>query len=457
VSARTHSGLTPTEIARETRLPVNQVTSQLKRLSGLGYVRAANVRARSSWYSLAEPLYAIWHQMRFGRESRERMAWLVEFLKAWYSSREMLDETERLAVRFAELVKAGEKALAVETLDYRQYLTDAMDERFRASVTDRLVNDSLDADETDRVRGILRSDGLTQLPSATLKRLRENGLVTADQSESEDTRRRQWMAPLWKDLDPERLVDVLDPKGLPLHENPHLWLLRAAALHQLGRDEEAFEQIETCTRPIPDRALEALLKAEVLFSLCRYREAISALSQHADESGWKLQRQKCLARSHAMLGDFETAIAVCDAALAQQEDAKLRQLLGQFTQARLSFEEPQLLFGWLATTGAFAEARAIWDQKIRGTIRPGETGAIFRNWINARNLHFLRTLIRESKLDNELLPLSVAMDYLETGDRSPLEKLSAEVRPIAEEIVAELQKKLSQPEQPGRSMHIAHT
>ncbi len=38
VSARTRSGLTPTEIAAETRLPVNQVTSQLKRLSGLGYV-----------------------------------------------------------------------------------------------------------------------------------------------------------------------------------------------------------------------------------------------------------------------------------------------------------------------------------------------------------------------------------------------------------------------------------
>ena len=48
VSARTGSGPTPTEIAAETRLPVNRVTSQLKRLSGLGYARAANVRARSS-------------------------------------------------------------------------------------------------------------------------------------------------------------------------------------------------------------------------------------------------------------------------------------------------------------------------------------------------------------------------------------------------------------------------
>lgn len=105
VSARTGFALTPTEIAAETRLPVNQVTSQLKRLSELGYVRAANVRARSSWYSLADPLYATWHQMRFGRESRQRMVWLVEFLKVWYSSRETMDETERLAARLAELLK----------------------------------------------------------------------------------------------------------------------------------------------------------------------------------------------------------------------------------------------------------------------------------------------------------------------------------------------------------------
>src|SRR5216684_4542411 len=56
VSGRTQEGLTPTEIARDTRLAVNQVSSQLKRLSDLGYVRAANVRSRNSFYSLAEPL-----------------------------------------------------------------------------------------------------------------------------------------------------------------------------------------------------------------------------------------------------------------------------------------------------------------------------------------------------------------------------------------------------------------
>ena len=447
VSARTGSGLTPTEIAAETRLPVNQVTSQLKRLSGLGYVRAANVRARSSWYSLAEPLYAIWHQMRFGRESRERMAWLVEFLKVWYSSREMLDETERLAALFAELAKAGEKARAAGTLDYRQYLTDAMDDRFKGRATDRLVNDCLDAEDLGRVRGIVRSDGLTQLCSATLQRITESGVITASQSEAEDSRRQQLMARLETNPGPEAVLAVLDTKGVPLHENPNLWVIRAAALYRLGRLEEALEDLETCTLLIPERNLEAMFKADILLKLCRFREVTSVLGRHVDEFAYDSIAQSFLARASAMLGDFDGAITVCEAALARKEHPALRQLLERLSVSRDFFREPLHLFAWLVTTGAFAEAQAIWDEKIQGTLQAAEMVDWFRALINERNLRFLRTLIRGSKLDDELLPLVVAMDYLETGDRSPLEKLSAEVRPIADEIVAELQKKLSQPEQ----------
>jgi hypothetical protein len=102
-------------------------------------------------------------------------------------------------------------------------------------------------------------------------------------------------------------------------------------------------------------------------------------------------------------------------------------------------------------TGAFPEARRVWNESIWGTAPGGSTVARFRDLIiNEENLKFLRKLIRESKFANELLPLAAALDYLETGDRSPLEKLSAEVRPIAEEIVAELQKKLLQPAQSVR-------
>jgi hypothetical protein len=114
---------------------------------------------------------------------------------------------------------------------------------------------------------------------------------------------------------------------------------------------------------------------------------------------------------------------------------------------------PNCGFSRLETSGALAEARTTWEDSIRGMISATEA-EILRIWIYAGNLRFLRTLIRESKLDGELLPLVVAMDYLETGDRSPLEKLSAEIRPIAEEIVAELQKNLPATAEP--SMHTAH-
>ena len=448
VSARTHSGLTPTEIAAETRLPVNQVTSQLKRLSGLGHVRAANVHARSSWYSLAEPLYAIWHQMRFGRESRERMAWLVEFLKAWYSSREIYDETERLANEFAELMRVGERALASETLDHRQYLADAMDRRFRGNVTDRLVNDSLDAGDLDRARGIIRRDGLTQLCTDTLQRLVGGGFIAASQSEAEDARRRQWMARIGKNPGPESVLDLLDPRDVPLHENPYLWVVRADALHKLRRDEEALEDLEIGARFVSEATPEALLKAHVLFNLRRFREAVEVLGRHGNEVASHPRAQLLLVCAFQAVGDLERAIAACEAGLAQSEDALLRKSLGLLALvSRHPLIRPISQFISLVTFGALDDARKIWNEKIIGTVPASVMIELFRELVDDGDRNFLRTLIRESNLGDELLPLSVAMDYLETGDRSPLEKLSAEVRPIAEEIAAELQKKLSKPEQ----------
>jgi hypothetical protein len=454
VSARTGSGLTPTEIAAETRLPVNQVTSQLKRLSGLGYVRAANVRARSSWYSLAEPLYAIWHQMRFGRESRERMAWLIEFLKAWYSSREMWDETERLAAQFAELLKVGEKALAAETLDYRQVLVDALDERFRGSATDRLVNDCLEAVDIDRARNMVRNEGLAQLCTATLERLAESGLITTREADAEGHRRLQLLARLPENPGPEAVLEALDPRGLPLHANPDLLYIRAVALRELGRDEEAAADLETCARFVPTGLAEALMKAKILLKLSRFREAIGVLSRHADEFESDPTAQAILAISSFKLGDFETATTACESGLARQENQDLRHFLESVSSLRQLVRGPLQMFAFLVGVDSFAEAHQVWNAKLREHLDVAETIACFEALVNKGNLRFFRTLIRESKLDDELLPLVIAMDYLETGDRSPLEKLSAEVRPIAEEIVAELQKKL--PATADRSMHTAH-
>jgi DNA-binding transcriptional ArsR family regulator len=95
VSGVTNEGLTPGEIATAVRLSPNQVSAQLKRLSEIGYVRAANLRGRNVYYTLSEPLFAIWYQMRLARDVHHWMGWLVNFLYHWYDDRERRQEAER--------------------------------------------------------------------------------------------------------------------------------------------------------------------------------------------------------------------------------------------------------------------------------------------------------------------------------------------------------------------------
>ncbi len=61
--------------------------------------------------------------------------------------------------------------------------------------------------------------------------------------------------------------------------------------------------------------------------------------------------------------------------------------------------------------------------------------------VDLRSLPFLRVLMHEFRLDAEMPPLQAVMEYVETGDRSGIEKLSAEARPLAAEIVDEIEKR----------------
>ena len=126
VSSQTNEGLTPTDIAAATRMTPNQASAQLKRLVENGYVQVANLRGRSSYYTLSERLYAIWYQMRFGRNARERMKWLVSILKVLYDAEEMGAQSDLLETRLYEHLKVGRLKEAGDTLEHWQYLLEAM-------------------------------------------------------------------------------------------------------------------------------------------------------------------------------------------------------------------------------------------------------------------------------------------------------------------------------------------
>lgn len=179
ITAITREGLTPTEIAAATRLPVNQVSAQLQRLSEAGYVRAANIRSRSSYYTLSEPLYAIWHQMRFGRDARRHMEWLVTFLKGWYDAQELDSECQRLQNVFRQYLATGRMNEARDVLEHQRYLVSALDngkEQFRS--LEEVILSYLELKDVEVVKRELAEIDSSQLSHKTQLRLVEEGLLT---------------------------------------------------------------------------------------------------------------------------------------------------------------------------------------------------------------------------------------------------------------------------------------
>jgi hypothetical protein len=60
--------------------------------------------------------------MRFGRNARERMRWLVLFLRFWYDIKDMEVESRRLEKRFRYHVRANNSRKAQDILEHHRYL-----------------------------------------------------------------------------------------------------------------------------------------------------------------------------------------------------------------------------------------------------------------------------------------------------------------------------------------------
>src|SRR5207249_3826237 len=126
-----------------------------------------------SYYTLCEPLYAIWHQMRFGRDARQRMGWLISFLKLWYTDDEFGSESERLEGRFRDHLRANHSREAHDVLEHHRYLAEAAkNDPTRASVMERVVCGYFDLKETETIKqDLLPHIKLENLSNDTLDKL----------------------------------------------------------------------------------------------------------------------------------------------------------------------------------------------------------------------------------------------------------------------------------------------
>lgn len=248
VSSQTNEGLTPTEIASATRMTPNQASAQLKRLSESGYVQAANLRGRSSYYTLSERLYAIWHQMRFGRDARERMGWLIGILKALYDVEEMREQSEVLESRFSKYLNAGSLHEARDVLEHHRYLVEAMgDAPARLRGIEGIIRGYLDLKDTGTLKKeLLTTVNLSDLSLETLAALRKAGCISQEEIVQTIAGLPEIINLATEAVKAGNVNDTLKllDDALKVKEIDGLWFARGAALGLLSKHEEAVESFD---------------------------------------------------------------------------------------------------------------------------------------------------------------------------------------------------------------------
>lgn len=155
--ARLGRPATPTELAKEIRLPVNQINSILKRLRELGFVSVSpQKRRKTTLYIVSERVFRVWHQMRFSTVGRRKLEFLIEFLRIWYSEREWKGETKRLMGEYRKA--AAEKQLdhAGGFIEHLEYLAEAApDAKTAYSVLDDTIRTCIESKDFQRAEKII--------------------------------------------------------------------------------------------------------------------------------------------------------------------------------------------------------------------------------------------------------------------------------------------------------------
>lgn len=88
----------PTDLTGPTRLPLNAITTQLKRLKDAQIVEVlGGGKGRAANYTVPDKLFSIWYQMRYLSQNRRRIELFVEVLRIWFEEEDRLQRLRNLA------------------------------------------------------------------------------------------------------------------------------------------------------------------------------------------------------------------------------------------------------------------------------------------------------------------------------------------------------------------------
>ncbi len=444
MSFEKREGVTPGEISAQVRLAPNQTSAQLKRLANDGYIRAANVSGRSSFYVLSEPLIAIWYQMRFGRTAFQKRRWLIFVLKGLYELAELRDEQMRLQRAYQKALDAGETEKANDILRHKLYLAEAMPEFSGAKPHfEHFVSQSMVLKSGFLKEELKNPELLKRLSSEKLDELQTEGYLTEkqctkakaasaayDSSKKEHDSNAEWLAgqKILEELTPatraKQLQKVLEHYNRALELDPkNLSVLRARGyfFYSFGKYREAILDV--------DKEIEVL---EELVNKQKRKELVNDLARAYMNKGSALDS---LGRSNEAVIEYDKAIDIFDNTEKSHQSWEI-----PINRAKTMLNKSEVLIK-LEKFSQVSELIQEAVESLEEIKHESLNSRIFRVILSAAegaDYSNIRKILQGEELEERFFPVLRAIDYLETGNEDLIEKLSPEVRGIVEEAVRAL-------------------
>jgi Flp pilus assembly protein TadD/DNA-binding MarR family transcriptional regulator/Cdc6-like AAA superfamily ATPase len=448
----------PTEIAHAAHLPVNVVTAQLKRLEKLNYVRSEREKGkREVLYNISEQLFRLWRQMRV-EAGRRRLGFIVTFLKAWFSERELIEFAERAAY---EMMRYMEEAKPIgEIIDRLYYLQEAAPESKKPHIV------------MTRVLGLIHEGNLEEAQGC-LKQL---------ESYKYSPEYRDWFAGGWNALgiaygkkgEYDQAIEAFC-KALELKPDDHeAWYNLSVAYYKKGEYDRAIEAYRKALELKPDLH-EAWYNLGVAYGMKGEHDlAIEALRKALELKPDLHEAWNNLGVAYDTKGEYDRAIEAYRKALELKPDlheAWNNLALAYFAKGEhdLAIEalrkalelKPDLHEAWnnLGVVYLAISLEALRNEEM--ALRYYENALdclrrvlpLRRDGIEQLLIEYFRALLKHKALGfaekalklleaqgqdwAELMrPYRAALDYLKTKDKTILQRLFPEIRQIVEEMVA---------------------
>ncbi len=388
--AKLNKAVTPTEISKTTRLEVNKVSSNIKRLTDDGYIKLSKQeRRKSTLYIISERLFRIWYQMRHSRSMKRKIEIFIEFIQIWYSTEDLIKESKKLSDKFYKYLSANETSKAKNIIEHLDYIAAANFEITKKyKIEDNVIQMMFDINDLENVERKLlekkhnceKSQDIDELCHICfglgLCYAQKRRFNEAVKSYDEAIKLKPNDQDSWNNrgvalADLEKYEEAVKSFDEALELKPDLyqaWGNRGNALLDLSKYEEAIKSYDEAIKLKPDLYIAWNKRGDALADLEKYEEAVKSYDEAIKLKPDFYQAWGNRGNAFANLGKYEEAIKSYDEALKLKPDlyqawssrGNALVNLEKYEEAVKSFDEalelkPDLYQAWGNRGNAFSE------------------------------------------------------------------------------------------------------